>query len=753
MRLPIKTTCSCALLSFLVCALSSSAVADQDGRVDSLTALGQSHLEAGKADRAIQILNEALQLDAERVRTHLLLGRAYLVSGGLDKALEAFENALERDAALAEAQAGIAEVHYRQASGEAGSMSHARKAVSAARRATRLDPTYAPAYLLLARTYIRLNQNYAAALRACKTALELQPHDPETAYLLCTAYIELRDTAQDDLKSIQALLDGATLKRLEPHFSAPRLLPTALQIYLDLKETQKALAFFERHIESLPAEEQTPYRDISSVAIQGEIAAYNRTPEEKRDAFHSQFWAKRAFGLYIEPAERLVEHYRRVRYARTHFAKGAPPWDRRGEIYIRYGEPDYRSSSNRPNLDIPPAVEQVKKRLALALYGPKAMAETFTGPVYPVRGHRPLSLSEPFTTQEDSTAIPWECWIYTRIGEGIEITFTDEQRNGAYGYAPVPDLLDGAGSFTPHEVAQYALYAPRAIAAQSIAEVPELYTSSLEFSYDFADFRASGGTTRLEVYYARDSSATGKGATGDPAAISATCAVTLTDTTYSRIYRKKDPFRDTVIGQGTWIEGVSVSDLLFLDLPSGDYLLTVQFNDFSAERKGTYRRRIHVESYGGETLQLSDIQLSWYISENEGDGKFQKGNFWVIPMTTRTYQEDQNAYAYYELYNLTQNEFGHTRYLTTCTVRAEDPLHPFHPAGSNPDASAKLFDKGTKPELQMRLRRVGAEASTSEYFELDLEKVKSGYNRLTIRVEDLNSGQTAAKEIRFRYKE
>lgn len=40
--------------------------------------------------------------------------------------------------------------------------------------------------------------------------------------------------------------------------------------------------------------------------------------------------------------ERMVEHYRRIMYARIHFSERQLPYDRRGEIYVRSGEPDDR---------------------------------------------------------------------------------------------------------------------------------------------------------------------------------------------------------------------------------------------------------------------------------------------------------------------------------------------------------------------------------------------------------------------------
>ena len=40
-------------------------------------------------------------------------------------------------------------------------------------------------------------------------------------------------------------------------------------------------------------------------------------------------------------------------------------------VYIRYGEPDFRSSSDKPNLLISPEVEAVRTRMAVDMYGPE----------------------------------------------------------------------------------------------------------------------------------------------------------------------------------------------------------------------------------------------------------------------------------------------------------------------------------------------------------------------------------------------
>ena len=64
--------------------------------------------------------------------------------------------------------------------------------------------------------------------------------------------------------------------------------------------------------------------------------------------------------------ERRVEHYRRVHYARLNFAEGISQWDgrgwdRRGDVYIRFGHPDHRSWSDYLVFETDKKVTKVKK--------------------------------------------------------------------------------------------------------------------------------------------------------------------------------------------------------------------------------------------------------------------------------------------------------------------------------------------------------------------------------------------------------
>jgi GWxTD domain-containing protein len=97
--------------------------------------------------------------------------------------------------------------------------------------------------------------------------------------------------------------------------------------------------------------------DLAPIAADSELAAFDRTTGSARADFLRRFWGTRdAFEMRAQ-GERLREHYRRLLYARRHFAltvsrryygasdayrKGGTELDDRGVIYVRHGEPTQR---------------------------------------------------------------------------------------------------------------------------------------------------------------------------------------------------------------------------------------------------------------------------------------------------------------------------------------------------------------------------------------------------------------------------
>jgi len=114
------------------------------------------------------------------------------------------------------------------------------------------------------------------------------------------------------------------------------------------------------------------FEDVRPVASEAEMAAWEAGDLEERRRILKQFWDLRAAAAGVTVPERIAEHYRRVAEAQARFRRtgkrgAAPggsmiaakydvealPFDERGLIYVRHGEPEeiIRASSVdlRPN--------------------------------------------------------------------------------------------------------------------------------------------------------------------------------------------------------------------------------------------------------------------------------------------------------------------------------------------------------------------------------------------------------------------
>ena len=399
---------SAGVLGVLVWSLSTGAPLSAQGQLDSLYQKAQNLGDAQTVREVVQNLKTALPdaPDPERVRTRI--GLLYLRLGEADSAAVAFEQVLKQNAAHPVARCGLGRVFlelrnrpkealpHLQAAVETDStyteafyflarahqkLGKTAKARKAAGRAIKQDPGYAPPYLLLAQSYQK-QKNLLAAMIYYQKYLEQRPADQTAAYEFALALLE-----QEKYKEVEEL----TFRMADV-----RGLPLFAQTLLHKKDYEGALEIFQRYIATLDPETQALYEDISLVGLKREARAYQSTTPQNKEAFLRSFWLRKDPFKTSGGAMRRTEHYRRVWHALTFFGKRKKTWDRRGDVYIRYGEPDYRSTSDLPNPKVPLPVQRIQEMMAKQLYGEEGLQASFAGPVFPIRNHPGNRQSGPF---------------------------------------------------------------------------------------------------------------------------------------------------------------------------------------------------------------------------------------------------------------------------------------------------------------------------------------------------------------------
>ncbi len=371
-------------------------------QVDSLLDVGRRALESDPK-ASVPVLQVVTLMAPKSARGHSQLGYAYLKSRNPDAALRSFERAVRFDHRLAEAYNGLGQVfetrpkarydairYYTKALQYDRDYLEARFNMARLRRSLRehdarydiekvidIDPTFAPAYLLLGEWYEVHEEDFERAALLYARYMTLKPEDPEGRKRLAAVYLRSRN-----YERIVELLTDYVLE----HPDETGVLAVLAQACVQLGRLEWADRYFKEFLQAATDEEQALYRDPILLMSPEERKAYEQADGRGRVDLVKRFWTAHDPDLTTAINERLLEHYRRVWYALGAYSTGKQPWDRRGEVYIRFGEPDYRSTSDMKNYNQSLKVQRVRERIARQMYGQAALQMTFMGgPVYAVR--------------------------------------------------------------------------------------------------------------------------------------------------------------------------------------------------------------------------------------------------------------------------------------------------------------------------------------------------------------------------------
>ena len=344
---------------------------------DSMIALGDRQVSASEFGKAVDTFARLAEAYPEDATLQIRLGYAALKKEDFEVAKNAFAAAKELDPNLPDARVGLGLAHVKMPGKGLAAFYNFRRAVGEGKRAVKIDSTYASAYWLLGEAYEHFREDHQKAIGYYLKYVKLESDDPDGLYAFGLSCVRAKQYDK---------INTYLTPYLEANPQEFRLMPLVAQGYFFQEHFESALEHFERYLQNLDDGERQIYTDISLVASKKELDDYRAIAEAaERQAYLEQFWVRRDSDIMTPVNERTIEHYRRVWYARTFFAEGTHPWDQRGEVYIRYGEPDYQSRSDLRQLSVSAEVEAVRTRMVVDMYGPEANYLTFTGPVFPVR--------------------------------------------------------------------------------------------------------------------------------------------------------------------------------------------------------------------------------------------------------------------------------------------------------------------------------------------------------------------------------
>lgn len=370
---------------------------------------GKSLYQQGRFDEALPLLQQAVRDEGRSAPARYWLGMAWLALGNDDEALKAFRRATQLDKHWAPGHVGMAMVYMRFPNRRLD----ARKAL---RNAIEADPDDADVHYYLGMTYMdqvrpsRLIGSEKDGRKHFQKTVELNPSRPDAYFQLGRCYDSPPEPEYE--KAIAAYMyqyrvnpdhDESLLRFADVNHRSERYdlgviqlrglvwqlgedVPARIRTMLaqfevlslgaEAKSGQLHEAL-EDYVALLDADERAVYRDLSHVAPRAELQAWESASGPERESLWRAFWNERDSNPATVENERLVEHYRRVMYARVHFSGGQQPYDRRGEMYIRYGAPDDRRRfvfRHYEDPEIPhmltgnPAVDAIRERNLLSGY-------------------------------------------------------------------------------------------------------------------------------------------------------------------------------------------------------------------------------------------------------------------------------------------------------------------------------------------------------------------------------------------------
>ena len=496
-----------------------------------------------------------------------------------------------------------------------------------------------------------------------------------------------------------------------------------------VRDYAKAQTSFEEYIATLPEKERSLYRDLSQVAFPDDLEIYRDASKEKRAELADRFWQRVDPSPLTKANERLIEHYRRVAYARHQYGQVAFPWDDRGEVYVRFGEPDHASKSgdiqNEMDREIQDARQNYVNRRRISLRIRPGQ------PIFPVP-----SLSW------------WEYWVYADLAGGTEFDFVRRGKGNVYEFAPMPD---GLGIALTTDLIEYQ---SEMVLRQVAAHQPSVYEVDfadlpVDFYYFPAGFRGEDGTTRLEIYYGLPASEMARLPVDDETdQVLLDRGLAMFDSLWTEVYRVQDQLTFQAPSDRQILDGAFIPGVVAFEIGAGLHHLSFQIRDVVSGKSQVYQQPLSVADFSRrDDLLMSDIALAFWIGPSDAPGAFHKRGLKVIPMASKAFRPDQNAFVYFEVYNLKRDEFGQTKYRVDYSFRAREkgiaPVRALRGLGR----FLRLQDK--RREVVISYEQSGDSTEDRAFVELDLKDAEPGGQEVRVKVTDLQADREVEKDIAF----
>jgi len=514
----------------------------------------------------------------------------------------------------------------------------------------------------------------------------------------------------------------------ESGMSSSLVYSSLIRLNLQQGQTEDANDCFGLALFSADSELDTQflYEDWKYIFTDEELKTFRElsSAEDKKQFFY-KFWTKRTPLPASQINHRAMEHYRRLIFAEKNFwyddlrSWGQNP-DKVG--YLRFPKAYFENE------------EFNDKGMVYLRHGfPDAVART-PGPLpsneswhYYKRADRPELILHFLKEERLAVGNNW------RLAPNLpDLRMVQDRR----GWDPKMDQLLLAK--TQQEITRLQ----DLISDESYTEVKEAMandthtwdeaTVELSMPYYISCFRSDEqGKTRLELYYALFLNELFAG-NGTLNTVKLQHGASIFDPKWNEIdestkVQKFDPRRasDVFIYRYT------------ADVEPGDYLMSLYAQKNNSQKIGGDTFEIEVPDMTSKSLQLSDLELAYLIDPATEPTVFTSGEYEIIPNPAKVFKLDDTVHLYFEIYNLTPDEEGETRFEIEHTMKKTD----------EGGGLFGLLGGGDKEVISINNQRTGHDPTAKEIASFDVSKLEAGDYELEVTVKDRVSGKTKKQTI------
>ena len=433
-----------------------------------------------------------------------------------------------------------------------------------------------------------------------------------------------------------------------------------------------------------------------------EVAAYPALSEEQRRELMRKVWASFDPTPTTDQNERKEEHYRRLAGARETFSrKGSPPWDRRGELLIRYGSPQIREiipATIEYGTVIPPQEiwRYTRPEMTFAMTDLLLNDDFQDSFLWTGSGRPDLGAQGKQTVDQD--------WAISREVRGPTLTAQVEHFQA--------ERLIGEGFHALQENTQ--------------SHVHDFGGRKLEYIFDVMNFATTTRSkTQVEIgflFRAADLQYSAGAATLDVDVVAKTMD-------FLEVARASHTMRQT----GPLASNQLVADQVALELAPGDYRLALQVRDPRSGSVGVFTTTLTVREFTRDHLEISDLQLASAVQAGQAGHRFSKGDVLVVPHPGGFFPQGGSVGFYFEVYGLTipSSGLGEFTFTFTVTPRTADRAHV------RPSISISNDETSRTPEKQ-------------KYLSFNTTSMEPGDYDVEVRVTDRLTNASASQSAQLR---